>query len=326
MDTVVFNMKGATRFDAPYIDYDSGCVVVDFQYTIPSNEFVPVKITAAANTTSGVAISWSPDSRAAYYKVYRSHRNEGSTEPDNRVELGSNIQGSSFVVSSKGLTSGEVYQYEVQAYKAGTLLSEDVIVKRYIGATTMNAPTCTAKGLRVTQPKVKGAQKYVIYRHSGAGAPDWKYLTSVNATDETTQVYNNNSTFEPGGWYAYTVRAIGVDNTYGGQPAGRSVRYREPVKITKVQSTSSGVRATFTSVAAGYTYGLYRAPVTGGIVGTYTRVATVVNASVGKDVWITDTTAVNGKGYSYYVRCLSRDLAVPLSSYANNLKITYKKP
>ena len=285
-----------------------------------------MKITGAVNTTGGVVISWRPDSRAASYKVYRSRRKEGSYEADNRVELGSNINGSSFTVPPEGLVSGNLYQYEVQAYKAGTLLSEDVIVKRYIGATAMNAPTCTAKGLRVTWPKVQGAEKYVIYRHSGAGAPDWKYLTSVSASDNPVQVYNNNGTFEPGGWYAYTVRAIGADNIYGGQPAGRSVRFRQPVKITKVQSISSGVRATFTTVAVGYTYGLYRAPVTGGTAGTYTRVATVVNSSVGKDVWITDTTAVSGKGYSYYVRCLSKDLAVPLSSYANDLKITYKKP
>ena len=300
-----------------------------------------VNITAVGNTTKGVVVYWDGTPAASSYSLTR--RKEKTDGPDNPGEWDDDddpsymyvegVEGTSYTFPLDNLTSGNLYEYWIEAYTGtGVKLCEDCFVKRYIGTTTMKAPTCTAKGLRVSWPKVPGAKKYVILRSVGAGAPNWKYLTTVTATNAAEQVFNNNGTFTPGKWYAYTVRAIGEENpynddtSYGGQPAGRSVRYREPVKVTKLQSISTGVRATFTSVSAGYTYGLYRAPVTNGTVGSYTRVAAVTSTTVGKDVWITDKTAVNGRGYSYYVRCLSKDLAVPLSSYANEMKITYRKP
>ncbi len=45
-----------------------------------------------------------------------------------------------------------------------------------------------------------------------------------------------------------------------------------------------------------------------------------------ESVWIHDTTAVSGTTYKYYVRCVSSDGKVPLSSYDNEITITYKKP
>ena len=282
-----------------------------------------MKITAFANTTKGVILTWQKVPGATDYTVSRLIA--GNTIGD---IVGSGITGNSFTDSPDGLKSGTQYEYEVYARKGTKTLCYSSARWYYIGTTTMNAPTCIAKGLRVTWPKVEGAQKYVIFRHVGTGTPDWKYVTTIAATDAATQTYNTASAagLIPGSWYAYTVRAIGADNTYGGQPAGRSVRFREPVKLTKIQSISNGVRGTFTTVAAGYTYGLYRADVVNGKTGTYSLIGTITNTSVGKDAWIYDTSAVNGKTYSYYVRCLSKDLAVPLSSYANAMQITYKKP
>ena len=318
-------------------------------WTAPEGGIKPLKIQDVGNTTKGVSIYWQPDDRAEdsreqYYEFYRSRQlMNGRTEDRKYI---SRFDVSPAVTPLDGLISGELYNYEAHAfvylhrniyaqdeYDVYGEIAVDSFVKRYIGTTTMKAPTCTAKGLRVSWPKVKGAKKYVIFRSVGAGTPDWKYLTTVTATEDATQVYNSNGAFTPGGWYAFTVRAIGEDNPfnpndtcYGGQPAGRSVLYRQPVKVTKLQSIQSGVRATFTSVTAGYTYGLYRAKVTGSTVGSYSLVSTVTNASVGRDVWITDKTAENGTQYSYYVRCLSSDKKTPLSSYANTMTITYKKP
>ncbi len=312
-------------------------------WTAPEGGIVPMKITDVGNTTKGVSIYWQPDSRAKYHNLFRSHKLSDGTTETPRETLEDNEK-SPTLAPLDGLISGELYEYEgiASAFcfynymweeSVYEEVSSDSFVKRYIGTTTMMAPTCTAKGLRVSWPKVKGAKKYVIFRSVGAGTPDWKYLTTVTATSDAIQVYNSNGAFTPGTWYAFTVRAIGEDNPfnpndtcYGGQPAGRSVLYRQPVKVTKLQSIQSGVRATFTSVTAGYTYGLYRAKVTGSTVGSYSLVSTVTNSSVGRDVWITDKTAENGTQYSYYVRCLSSDKKTPLSSYANTMTITYKKP
>ena len=283
-----------------------------------------IHINYFANTSKGVLLGWDAVPGATEYVVARMIYGDESTAES----VGAGITTNSFLAPLDGLVSGALYEYEVYALKDGVPICDTSDCWYYVGTTTMNAPTCTAKGLRVTWPKVDWAQKYVVFRHIGTGTPSWKYVTTVTATSAAAQEYRTTSTagLVPGQWYAYTVRAIGEMDTYGGQPAGRSVRYREPVKTTKLQSISTGVRATFTSVAAGFTYGLYRAPVTGETVGSYSLVSTVTNSSVGKDVWITDTSAVSGKKYSYYVRCLSKDKKVPLSSFANTMQITYKKP
>ena len=64
------------------------------------------------------------------------------------------------------------------------------------------------------------------------------------------------------------------------------------------------------------------------IIGNLTRDPELRTTSTGVNtsVQVTDTTAVSGKGYSYCVRCMSKDKKVPLSSYKNTLMITYKKP
>ena len=126
--------------------------------------------------------------------------------------------------------------------------------------------------------------------------------------------------------------AVSEDGTYGVRPAGRSILYRAPVKAVKAEtvqrcagSNKPGVRVTFTTVKAGYTYRLYRSEKSGSTWGAYTKVTDMVKSYNGTDqnVWIYDDTAVSGKTYRYYVRCVSKDGAVPLSSYANYVGITY---
>ena len=299
---------------------DPSYIFVRIPFAVETIEYPTPDITGVANTSAGVKLAWKKAKGALDYSVFR----EEYGNPESKVLIAVGVTGNKYTIPLDGLQSGTKYTYTVSARFSGNA-TESSLSRYYIGTTVMNAPTCTATGLRVTWPKVNGAEKYVIFRHAGSGPVEWKYLTTVPATEDAVQVYNNKGTFTPGGWYAYTVRAIGAENTYGGQPAGRSVRYRQPVQITKAESISSGVRITFTSVEAGYTYALYRADVTGGHTGSYTRVAVVTNASVNKSVWIKDATAENNKTYSYYVRCISKDLAVPLSSYANTVRITYKK-
>ena len=67
------------------------------------------------------------------------------------------------------------------------------------------------------------------------------------------------------------------------------------METTGLSGVSGGVKATFTTVAAGYTYGLYRAEVTNGKAGTYKLVNTTTSTRVGTSAGVTDTTAVNGK-------------------------------
>ena len=283
-----------------------------------------VEFTGAVSTSAGMVLTWTETPGATYYMLER--MNDSYT---GYITIAGTVNDTTYTIPADELQSGRMYLFHVVAMKGMNTLCAGSIDKYYIGITKMNAPTCTAAGFRVTWPTVEGAEKYAVFRHIGSGPMNWKYVTTVAAKNGDTQEYRTSSTqgLIPGEWYAYTVRAIGPQDTYGGQPAGRSVRYREPVELTKLVSIPEGVRATFTAVKAGYTYGLYRATVSSaGTMSVYKVVNTVVCATPGMSVWIKDTTAVNGKKYSYYVRCLSKDKAVPLSSYKNTMQITYKKP
>ncbi len=200
----------------------------------------------------------------------------------------------------------------------------------------VNAPTSAKAGVKVTWPKVEGAAKYVILRSVGAGAPAWKWLKTVAAEDVSAnggiQTYTDaisDAESASGSWYAYTVRAMTSDGTYSGQVGGRSIKFLAPVKVTKALSISTGVRVIFTNVNGGWTYRLYRSEKgSDGKYGAAVKVTDITKKYNGspESVWIHDTTAVSGTTYKYYVRCVSKDGKVPLSSYNNEIAITYKKP
>ena len=272
------------------------------------------------NTSAGVSFSWKEVDGASKYRVFRK---TGSGEYTKLTDT------SATSVTDSGVTSGTAYTYTVCC-----LYGEEEASGRETGKTitflatpVVNAPTSAKAGVRVSWPTVKGAAKYVIQRHVGAGAPSWKWLKTVNAESGSTQVYvDDSSEIRSGEWYAYTIRAITANGTYSGQVGGRSIKYLAPVEVNKVQSVPAGVRVIFTNVKGGYTYRLYRSTKgSSGTFGAYERVSEVTK--VWKDapqtVWIHDTTAKKGTTYRYYVRCVSKDGAVPLSSYMNYMQISY---
>ncbi len=277
-----------------------------------------------SNKSTGVNVSWKTVPGATKYRVYRKTANSSF------VKL-TDTAGTSFVDS--GAVSGTAYTYTVCCLSpdgAEVISERDETGKTitYLATPVVNAPTSAAAGVRVSWPTVKGASKYVIMRHVGAGAPSWKWLKTVNAETGTSQGYTDTSPdIESGTWYAYTIRALTFEGTYSGQVGGRSIKYLAPVEVNKVQSVSTGVRVTFTNVNGGYTYRLYRSTKgSDGKFGDYVPIvdqAKVWNGSP-ETVWIHDNTAKKGTAYRYYVRCVSKDGAVPLSSYKNYLQITYK--
>ena len=279
------------------------------------------------NKAAGVSLSWKKTAPAGSYRVYR--KLSGTSV----LKKWKDVTGTTCIDDTA--ESGKSYVYTVSPLsKDGTVeiggMSETGVEKLFIATPQVNAPTSAAAGVRVAWPTVKGAAKYVILRSVGSGQPDWKYLATVAAGKESPQVYvDSSSAIQSGTWYAYTIRAIGEDGkTYSGQTAGKAIKYLAPVEVTNAVSTATGVRVIFTSVNGGYTYRLYRSVKgSSGTYGSYTAVTDLPKVYNGKpeSVWIYDTTAKSGTTYRYYVRCVSRDGSVALSSYKNIKEITYKK-
>ena len=297
---------------------------------IPKEATYEIIFKQFANTSQGIIVQWKAveDPDLKDYTLYRSESGKNEWALVNEHFTETRI----IDTAVTDLKSGSRYDYKVTVTKkSGNTYDGQRDGWYYLGVTTMNAPTCTKAGVRVTWPKVEGATKYVVMRSIGAGTPKWKYLTTVAATEDAEQTLNTKAG-ESGSWYAYTVRAVYTDENgndiYGGQPAGRSILYRAPVKVVKADNIFSGVRVTFKTVKAGYTYRLYRSEFENGKWSAYEKVMDLVKTYTGEaqNVWIYDKTAESGKSYKYYVRCVSKDGKVPLSSYDNELWIRYVKP
>ncbi len=266
-------------------------------------------------------MSWQKVEGASKYRVFRKTGNAGFTKLLDTAKTS---------LTDTAVTSGTSYTYTVCCLFAdgeeGSGRDETGKTIPFLATPVVNAPTSAAAGVRVSWPTVEGAAKYVIMRSVGAGAPDWKWRETVDAGTAATQVFVDSKDIESGTWYAYTIRALTFEGIYSGQVGGRSIKYLAPVEVVKAQSISTGVRITFTNVNGGYTYRLYRSTRgSNGKFGDYVKVVDQTKVWKGspETVWIHDTTAKKGTTYRYYVRCVSKDGAVPLSSYKNYMQITY---
>ncbi len=211
--------------------------------------------TALTNHSDGILVRWEPVPHAASYIVFRK-------EAGGEYGMLINTRDHTFV--DEEVLSGTSYSYMVQSvaaagdeeYEDSDLDGEERTLT-CLSTPGMNALTSAAAGVRITWKGVPGADRYEILRSTGSEV-NWKELCTVEASDDATQVYLDNTASESGTWYAYTVRAISADGTVSGQTGGRSIKYIGPVTIEKAESISTGVRITFTTVNGGYTYRLYR--------------------------------------------------------------------
>ena len=280
-------------------------------------------LNSISNRSAGVAFSWKPAEGVSRYRVFRK---EGAGEYRKLKDT------AAVSILDTAVTSGVSYTYTVSCLsedgKTAGNKNEAGRKISFLATPAVNAPTSAAAGVRVSWPTVPGASKYVILRHTGTGTPTWKWLKTVTAGTGSSQSYTDTSKdIRSGSWYAYTIRAINAEGTYSGQVGGRSIKYLAPVELTKVQSISTGVRLIFTNIEGGYTYRLYRSTKTGGKFGPYEKITDLTKVWNGypQNVWIQDTTAKAGTTCRYYVRCVSKDGKVPLSSYKNTMEITCPK-
>ncbi len=262
----------ALTADGGYSGYDNTGKTITFVET--------PDLKKAANTSSGVSVTWEAVDGAAYYRVYR------------RVQGGSwsylgYTKGTSFV--DKGdkykLVSGTRYDYTIIAVIDGIYSDFD---KTGVSLVYLTTPKLTKvnnvqNGVNVTWGAVKGATGYRVYRKAGS-ATSWSYIGYTTKTNYIDSKVTN------GIYYRYTI--IAVNGTYSDfDRTGKNVKYVAAPKVTGVSNVAGGIYVKWNAVKGATQYRVYRrrgGSMTWGLVGTT------------KNTYFTDKGIVNQSG-TYYI-------------------------
>ena len=186
---------------------------------------------------SSMKLSWSKNSKAGKYIIYRSKEKSNGTfgKFKKLKEIKSNKK--SFV--DKKLSPGTIYKYEVKVQrKKGGLLSVSS-GKSTKGMTKLNAPTqfenkkSTPQSVELVWSKVKRAEKYEIYRGK-------KLIKTTKKTSYTDKKLKS------GTEYKYSVRAV---RTYNHKKYRSTLVKLKTETTVKVYTVADGLSGTWVEVS-----------------------------------------------------------------------------
>ena len=196
-----------------------------------------------------------------------------------------------------------------------------------IESPVINVPTNTRTGVRVSWETVADAARYRIYRTDGPGTPNWRILTEVNASQNSTQTYVDTTATESGAWYAYTVTALSAPDTSGSRkestrPGGRAVRFLAPPEIVSAAFTGTRVKVIWKTVNGAFKYRLYRKNAGES---DFSKVMDVVNKENAYTLFWVDTMIPIGSSCQYYVRVVDGEGTKPYSSFLEPVTVSTGK-
>ena len=255
-----------------------------------------VKLVSAVNAFGGVQLRWDPMEKAEDYVVLRK-------APDAEEWGLVGVAPKSPYVDTSA-SSGKEYLYTVQAESEGFYSKYDPsgIRIRYIASPVLSQIYNNYAGVVISWPKVGGAGKYRIFRHTDNA--DWTALT-----DTTANSYTDRSVVI-GRRYTYTVCCVSDDGQEvlsSRDPKGLSIVYY-PLATPNGLSLSAdngGVHFSWNAVNDTPKYRVFRKTGNGGWV-------MLGDTTAAK---FTDTSAAIGTTYTYTVRCVSADGNTFLSDY-----------
>ncbi len=260
------------------------------------------KLNRIENVTSGIKVTWGKVTGATSYNVYRKVKGASSWT------YLANTKSVSY--TDKTAKSGTTYYYTVRA-KSSTSVSaynSDGIGTKYLAVPKISKAENLNKAIRITWTKVTGAEGYYVYRKA-PGETAWKKVATIKGnakvTYKDTKVSNNKV-------YTYSVKAYyGTRTSY--LASSLKIRYLAAPSLTKVTSTTSGVKFTWGKVAGADGYYVYRK--TGS--DSWTKIATVKSGAS-----YLDKSAKKGTTYYYTVKAFKGSR----TSYYNTtgLKVTDK--
>lgn len=236
-----------------------------------------------SNTTSGVSVKWDKVTGANSYYVYRKTSSASGWSRIATVKTNS--------YTDKKAKSGTKYIYTVRAVGSTSnsgYKSAGWSIK-CLSTPVIKSVNNAYNGVKVNWEKVKGANKYRVYRKA-EGDKKW---TSLGTTEKT---YFVNKNAKDGIKYTYTVRAY-----YGSVQSGYNSKGLSKIHIAapkvEIKNNVSGVYLYWDKIDSASSYYIYRKA---GDAKSWKKVATVTKNTY------TDTTAKSGTLYKYTVRAYGK--------------------
>ena len=255
------------------------------------------KLTKAANTVSGVKVTWAAVEGADSYRVYR---RAGGVYTWSYIGTTTDT---SFTDSKA--TNNKYWIYTVIAVNEAGYSGFDKVGKtvKCVTAPKITSVSNTASGLYMKWNAVPGAKEYRVYR-KGLNYKTWMYLGTTKNTWFTDSPIKNAN----GYYYKYTV--IAVNDYYSGFYEGCAFtkRLSNPVLKSAV-SSKTGITVKWNSVYGSTGYYVYRKTANSGW--------TLVGSTKGtNNATYVDKTAKKGVTYTYTVRAY---YGKTLSSYNSGI-------
>ncbi len=240
-----------------------------------------IKGIKTTNHKDGVKVSWTADSSADKYRIYRKTSKNGDWKKLGTIDADE----TSFI--DKTAKSGTKYYYTVRGYNYvgwGSYNATGVSIT-HVGSPKVSAKNIS-KGIYLSWSKIAKSDKYRIYRQTN-GSSKWTLIDTVKGTSFTDK------TAKSGTKYNYRVRAVTGSTVSGYNTVGRY--YLSTPTLSSVKNSSSGSTVTWKKVTGAAGYKVYRK--TGS--GDWKLIATTTNNT---KFTYTDKTAKSGKTYSYSVQ------------------------
>ena len=257
------------------------------------------EITALANTSTGVQVSWKAVSGAAKYCVMMY---DGS-----KWESVAETASTSYIYT--GAESGVTYTFAVRCMDAyGNYISNyDHVGKsiQCISAPVLVGATNKAEGVEISWEAVDGATGYRVFRKTSS------YWSAVGSTTSTAFV---DTTAKAGVRYSYTVRCIDKYGNYTSayDTVGKSVVRVEIPSITALESNNSGIKVTWNKVVGASKYRLL-----------VEQAGTWVTVGETSGTAYTYTKATSGNTYTFTILALDASGKALSNEYAATKSIVY---
>ncbi len=277
-----------------------------------------------STSTDGVKVSWTVDSAASGYRIFR--KTSGGTWT--KVKDVTSGKTSSYVDATA--SSGTTYYYTVRTYYGSSISSatgyktgdwssfKSSSAIYYLSAPKLGTPYSDSTGMQVTWSKVTGATGYWVYRRTSATG-SWTKIATVTGASTVSYI---DTKATANGTYYYTVRAYhknaaGTATGSGYYTPSNASTYHAALTAT-VSVVSSGLKVSWTADSNATGYRVFRK--TSG--GSWKAIATITKGTTSYYV-DANSNLTGGRVYYYAVRAYYGSSISKSASYKDGNWSTY---
>lgn len=255
----------------------------------------------------GIHLEWSASRGAESYLIYR--REEGQSK---WTLVGKTASAVTSFLDTSPITSGNCI-YAVRG-AAGKFFSENsnFVSATYVGPPKIISLACVKEGIEIKWSTVPSSKYYMVYRATNR-EPEYKMISLLDAN--YTSYIDKGVT--PGSTVGYILRAVDERDELSSYDKATLINYMSKPVFTSASSAEDGIKLTWSKSMGSQGYAIFRRSPGSA---EWIRVKLVNGENTLSAI---DTTAVNGKSYTYVVRGVWKG---NLSNYdENGISIRYIK-